>query len=135
MIQIYTDGGVFQDRNEIKWAFVAVENDDVVWKQAGTMACGGKHNEDVERAESEALYQACQRISQHVNNYVIYSDSRSFIDKIQKRCSNATKNPHVKYIQELLSQIKGTPLPYSLTIKWKPRRSDRWSKYVDDLCS
>jgi ribonuclease HI len=135
MKEVYCDGGCYQQLNKIMWAYIIVDNNKIIQENHGNQNCSGFHREDVEKGESEAFYNACQFISNHPNNYVIYSDSRSFIDKIQKRCSNATKNPHVKYIQNLIAQIKGSPLPQSLVIKWKPRRSNKWSKYVDDLAN
>jgi ribonuclease HI len=134
-LTVYTDGGVYSDDNLVKWAFIVVENDeDIIHQETGELNGGGEHNHDVERAESEALFRACEWCKSEGGNYRLYTDSKSMLDKIQNRVPNATKNPHVKGIQTILKEIKSSPLPSSLTIEWLKRRSNRWMQTVDDYC-
>jgi len=134
-INVYVDGGVYADHNLVTWAYIVERNGDVIGSKSGSLYASGNHSADVETAESEAMYQVIKDyISNKPDNYVMYSDSRSFIDKIENRCANATHNPHVRYIQESISMFKGSPLPVSFQVKWKARRSCEWMKRVDDLC-
>jgi len=130
--EIYCDGGVYPKENKVIWGFIVVDTDEVIQIQNGWI--NGSGGFDVERAESEALFQAFEYIKKNPNNYRIYTDSRSVIDKIEGKVSNATKNPHIKGIQKILEKEKYSQFPTSITLEWKRRRSDIFSEKVDDLC-
>jgi ribonuclease HI len=132
MLAIYVDGGVYTHLNRTTWAAIVVENDVVINIMKGELMCSG--GEDVETAESSAFYHALEYVKRNPANYVIYTDSRSLLDKVQGKCHNATRNPHVKYAQRVLAEFKASPLPISLQFVWKPRRSNDYMKMVDDLC-
>jgi ribonuclease HI len=132
-LQIYTDGGCYKELNIVKWSFIVVENnEDIIQSGTGTLSASGGF--DVERAESEALYRALVFCKENPDNYRIYTDSRSVLDKIENKVNNATRNPHIKGIQEILVQIKNSPYPCSVSLNWCKRRSNKWMQEVDDRC-
>jgi len=132
-LEIYTDGSYFKQLNKVIWGFIVVDNDKIMCSDNCRITGAGKA--DVEWAESEAILQACAFVKENPGNYRLYTDSKSVIDKIEKRVSNATKNPNIKGIQNALKNINNSWNPESLVIEYKRRRSDKFSKHIDDLCN
>ena len=130
-LSIYTDGGVYKELNLVKWAFIIVENNEnIIYAEEGELNSSG--GSDVERAESEAIFKALNYCLNNFDNYQLFTDSRSVLDKIENRVPNATKNPHIKSIQEILKKIKNTPDPCSVSLHYCKRRSSKWMCEIDD---
>jgi ribonuclease HI len=134
-LTVYTDGGFFQDTNVIKWAWLITDGEDIIASGDGSENGGGRGNYDVEKAEATAMKGAIDYIHEHPGNYLLVTDSKSMIDKIQNRCANATKDPTVPYIRRTIDNFRRSPYPISLEISWRKRRSDKWMIEVDDRCS
>jgi ribonuclease HI len=109
-----------------------VKDNKILHKDSGTIL--GSGGADVERAESEALMRAVSYCKKHPGNYEVRTDSKSMIDKLKGNVSNATGNPHVNGIRRILQEIKQSPLPHSIELKFVSRRSDEWMILVDDMC-
>jgi ribonuclease HI len=134
-LKIYTDGGVYTELNIAKWAFIIVENDEnIVERVCGTLNGGGQHNFDVERAESEAIYNAVEYCKINPDNYELYTDSKAVLEKIQRKSWVHTKNPRIPGICNIIDEIKRSPLPISINLSYCKRRSNKWMQEVDDLC-
>jgi ribonuclease HI len=132
-LAIYTDGGVYEKMSLVKWAYIIVENnEDIIESASGRLEYSGGF--DVERAESEAIYRAVEYCYNHPNNYRIYTDSRSILDKIENKVNNNTRNPHIPGIKMYIKKINESQLPESIQIKYLKRRSNKWSQEVDDRC-
>jgi ribonuclease HI len=133
-LTVYTDGGYFENENIITWAWLVTDGENIIEMRQGRENAGGRGNYDVEKAESTAMKEAIDWIKEHPDNYVVITDSKALISKIEKRCANATKDPAVPYIQRTIAEFKNSPLPVSLSFDWKKRRSDKWMCRVDDAC-
>jgi ribonuclease HI len=134
-LEIYTDGGVYSDLNLVKWAFIVVENnEDMIYSESGDLNGGGEHNFDVERAESEAIFNALNWVRNNSGNYFLFTDSKSVLEKIRRKSWVHTKNPRIPGICNILEEIKNSPLPISVNLSYCKRRSNIWMKKVDDLC-
>jgi ribonuclease HI len=132
-LEIYTDGGVYPNRSLVRWAYIIVENnEDIIESAGGILEYSGGF--DVERAESEAIYRAVEYCYNNPDNYRIYTDSRSVLDKIEKKVNNNTRNPHISGIRMYIKKINESQLPQSVQIKYFKRRSNKWSQEVDDRC-
>jgi ribonuclease HI len=132
-LNIYTDGGVYQQLNLVKWAYIIVENDeDIIHADGGEL--NGSGGFDVERAESEAIYQALYYCKEFIGNYHLFTDSKSVLDKLANKVPNATKNPRITGIQSLIKEINSNPLPCSISLYYKKRRSNKWMIEVDNRC-
>jgi ribonuclease HI len=134
-MKIYTDGSYREDTNLIGWAWVVVDDDDLVASGEGQLLAGGRGNYDVEKAEASALKEAIDWIRENPCNVEIITDSRSLIDKIQKKCANATKDPSVPYVRRAIEEFNRSPQPISIALRWKKRRTDKWQRIVDDRAS
>jgi ribonuclease HI len=132
-LKIYTDGGVFEEKNIITWAYIITDHKGIVQQETGTMNTGGEHWHNVELAESEAIHKACIFCKKYKNNYKLYTDSQSVLDKINGKVPNATKNERINGIKNILKEFKDSPYPCSLTIQYQKRCSDEWSTYVHKL--
>ena len=132
--KLYTDGGYFEDARLLKWAFVEVSGNVETHREAGEVPFAGNGAANVESAEVEALRRAVDYADSHPGNYEVVPDSRAVLDKVFGNVSNATGNPHVNYLRATAKKINDSPLPVSLTFKYRGRRSDEWAKLVDDLC-
>ena len=133
-ITIYCDGGCYDATREVNWAFVVVKDNKIINELFGSCPYGGNHNANVESAEAHAVWEALAWCTEHEGNYILCTDSRSMLDKIEGKVPNATKQPMVKAIQNMLDYHKKSPKPISATIKYVKRRSNEFSKRVDDLC-
>jgi ribonuclease HI len=130
---LYTDGGYYKSKNRLMWGYIVVEDGRVIDDhECGALEGSGAN--DVERAEVEALRRAAEYTLSHPDNYVIHTDSKSLIDKIQKRVPNATREPSVTRIQRIISDANSSPLPQSIVLKFEKRRSNEFMKRVDDMC-
>ena len=130
-LNIYCDGGVYSHLNKCLWGFIITDNNDHVLSQSGIL--NGSGGFDVERAESEAIFQALKYCWEYKNNYKLYTDSKSVLDKIENKVPNATKNPNINGIQELIKRIQTSLDPCSVTLYYCKRRSNEWMRKVDDL--
>jgi len=125
-VYIYTDGGLE------KWAFVVVKNSKIIFEESGTFGISASTcNDDT---ESEGIFRAMQYAKTHPDNYILTTDSQAMIAKINNNTANATGNPNIRGIQNLLSEINDSLLPVSISIKWEKRLSNEFMKRVDALC-
>jgi ribonuclease HI len=123
---IYTDGGLE------KWAFVVVKDNAIVHEESGKFGISASTtNEDT---ESEGIFRALQYAKLYPGNYILVTDSQAIIDKLNGNVANATKNPNIQGIKNLLKEFKESPLPVSFTIRWEKRISNDFMKRVDTLC-
>jgi len=129
-IGFYVDGSYNKEMNSYKWAVIRVENDKITNEWWGERNATGKA--DVEWAESDAIMFACNQATFN-NNYIIYTDSKSVIDKVTKRVPNATKNPNIAGIRNMLNCYKRSVLPISLEFQHMKRCSNSFMKRVDKL--
>jgi ribonuclease HI len=134
-IRVYTDGSYREETNLIGWAWLATDGEDVLAYGDGSRPAGGRGNYDVEKAEASALKEAVDWIRSNATNVEVITDSKSLIDKIEKKCSNATKDPAVPYIQRTIEEFNRSPLPISISLRWQKRRTDEWQRKVDDWAS
>ena len=125
-IYMYTDGG------PEKWAFVVVQNDTIIHEESGKFGISASTNND--DTESEGIFRALQYAQTRPANYILTTDSRAIIAKINGNVANATGNPNIRGIQTILKEFKESPLPVSFTIKWEKRISNDFMKRVDFLC-
>ena len=123
---IYTDGGIE------KWAFVAVKNDKIFYEESGVFGLGASTSND--DTESEGIFRAIQYARDHPDNYILTTDSRSIIAKVNGNIANVTRNPNIRGIQTLLKEFKESQLPVSFSIKWEKRLSNEFMKRADELC-
>lgn len=129
---IYCDGGFYKQTGLVKWAYCLMDSDNEVERyDVGRIPAGSGF--EVEEAESEAILQALSYCNIFIDNYTIHTDSRSVLDKIENKVPNATANPRIKAIQNLIKLINESPHPQSVTIKYCKRRSNRGMQFVDDL--
>ena len=134
VLEVYTDGAAYTEDNVLTWAYIIVRDERIVHQNCDIIYASGKHAPDVETAESEAMYQVIKdHITNHPDNYILYTDSKSLHDKIYDHCNNASKNPHIKFIQDTLKKFKESPLPISFQVKWRRRCSNDWMSAVNDL--
>ena len=125
-IYIYTDGGVE------KWAFVVAKDNKIIHEESGVFGLGVSTSND--DTESEGIFRAVQYAKDHPGNYILTTDSRSIIAKVNGNVFNVTKNPNIRGIQSLLKEFKDSRLPVSISIKWEKRLSNEFMKRADDLC-
>ena len=125
-IRIYTDGG------DEKWAFLAVKGGRVIHEESGSFGIAASTNND--DTESEGIFRALLYAKDHPGNYILSTDSRAIIAKVNGNVANATGNPNIRGIQSLLTEINESPLPVSVSIKWEKRLSNEFMKRADILC-
>ena len=125
-LYIYTDGG------PEKWAFIVVKENKIIHEESGTFGISASTNND--DTESEGIFRALQYAKNHPCNYILFTDSRAIIAKVNGNVVNATKNPNIRGIQTLLNEFKESHMPVSVSIKWQKRLSDEFMKRVDFLC-
>jgi len=125
-VYIYTDGG------PEKWAFVVVKDDAIIHEESGTFGISASTNND--DTESEGIFRALQYAKDHPDNYILVTDSRAVLAKINGNVNNVTKNPNIRGIQNILHDFKNSTMPISFSIKWEKRISNDFMKRVDLLC-
>ena len=125
-MHIYTDGG------PEKWAFIVVKENKIIHEESGTFGISASTNND--DTESEGIFRALQYAKNHPCNYILFTDSRAIIAKVNGNAVNATKNPNIRGIQTLLNEFKESHMPISVSVKWQKRLSDEFMKRVDFLC-
>jgi len=123
---IYTDGG------PEKWAFVVVKENKIIHEVSGVFGLGVSTSND--DTESEGIYRAVQYANDHPGNYILTTDSKAIIAKVNGNVANVTKNPNIRGIQTLLKEIKESQRPVSIVIKWEKRLSNEFMRRVDALC-
>jgi ribonuclease HI len=126
-VYIYTDGG------KEKWAFVVVKDGKIIHEESGTFGLEASTNND--DTESEGIFRAIQYAKEHPDNYMLITDSKAMIAKIEGNVANATGNPNIRGIQNLLKDFKESHLPISFSIKWEKRLSCEFSKRADALAA
>lgn len=131
-LNIYTDGAYYEDQNKIVSVFTIYKNNVrlYLFKDIND-ASGGA---DVEMAEALAIYTASRYCQENPENYQLFTDSRSLLDKIQNKVPNATKNKCITSIQNILKDINSSNKPQSLSLHYMKRRSNQFMKEVDDYC-
>lgn len=123
--RIYTDGGLE------KFAIVVVEDDRRTYEVVSTYGMSVTTTND--DTEGSAILAACEYVKGHPGNWIIITDSKAIIDKIRGG-TNATRNPSINGIKNILKEVNTSPDPISIEIKWQKRLSDEHMKYVDGLC-
>jgi ribonuclease HI len=125
-VYIYTDGGL------AKWAFVVVKDNKIIHEETGVFGLSASTSND--DTESEGIFRAIQYAKEHPDNYILTTDSKAIIAKVNGNVANATKNPNIQGIQTLLKEFKETHLPISFSIKWEKRLSNEFMRRADYLC-
>ncbi|MDR1899693.1 MAG: hypothetical protein LBQ55_06785 [Treponema sp.] len=125
-VYIYTDGGAS------KWAFVVVKDDVIVHEASGAFGISASTTND--DTESEGIFRAAQYAAGHPENYILVTDSQAMIAKINGSVANATRNPNIAGIRNLLKEINESPAPVSFALRWEKRLSNEFMKRVDALC-
>jgi ribonuclease HI len=123
---IYTDGG------REKWAFVVVKDGAAIHEESGGFGLAASTSND--DTESEGIYRALRYAREHPGNYILTTDSRAIIDKVNGNAANVTKNPNIEGIRTILREFRESPAPVSFTLKWEKRVSNPFMKRVDALC-
>jgi ribonuclease HI len=124
---------LYCDGSDDAAGFISVENGKICAECVYVYDTGiSKKNDDT---ESEAILHACVYAFANPSNWVVYTDSKAIIDKIERRVANATKNPNINGIRKILDRCKSSPLPVSIEIKWKARCSDQYMRQIDALVS
>jgi ribonuclease HI len=109
-----------------------VKDNAVIHEESGKFGISASTtNEDT---ESEGIFRALQYAKLYPGNYILVTDSQAIIDKLNGNAANATKNPNIQGIKNILKEFKESPLPVSFTIKWERRISNDFMKRVDALC-
>lgn len=130
-ITIYTDGSWHAKKRFGRWAYIVVKNEKVIDSHYGYTE--PTHRAPIELAESTALLNACQYCKENKGNYIIITDSKTCVEKINKNCANASGQPNIKGIQNILNEFKNSIEPISLSIKFKKRNSNKFMVEVDRL--
>jgi len=125
-IYIYTDGGME------KWAFVVVKENKIIHEESGVFGLTASTSND--DTESEGILRAIQYAKKNPGNYILTTDSKAIIAKVQGNAANVTKNPNIGGIQTLLKEFKNSNQPVSISLKWEKRLSNEFMKRVDTLC-
>ncbi|MDR2768581.1 MAG: hypothetical protein LBB82_09690 [Treponema sp.] len=123
---IYTDGG------REKWAFVVVRDGAPVHEASGVFGISASTNND--DTESEGILRAAQYAAEHPGNYILITDSQAIIAKVNGEAVNATRNPNIAGIRNLMKEIRQSPAPVSFSLRWEKRVSNEFMKRVDALC-
>ena len=126
-IYIYTDGGLE------KWAFIVVKDDKIIYEESGVFGISASTSND--DTESEGILRAIRYAKEHPGNYILVTDSKAIIAKVNGNTANATRNPNINGIRKILKEFKESLAPVSFSIKWKRRLSNEFMKRVDSLCS
>jgi ribonuclease HI len=126
-VYIYTDGGLE------KWAFVVVKDDRIIFEKSGLFGISASTSND--DTESEGIFRAIQYAKEHPGNYILVTDSKAIIAKVNGNMVNATRNPNIKGIQTILKEFTESQSPVSFSIKWEKRLSNEFMKRADFLCS
>jgi len=126
-VYIYTDGGTE------KWAFVVVKDNGIIYEEAGVFGISASTSND--DTESEGIFRAVQYAKEHPANYILVTDSRAIIAKLNGNTANATRNPNINGIKKILRELNESQAPVSFSIKWEKRLSNEFMKRVDFLCS
>jgi ribonuclease HI len=126
-VYIYTDGGLE------KWAFVVVKDNKIIFEETGFFGISASTSND--DTESEGIFRAIQYAKEHPGNYILVTDSKAIIAKVNGNMVNATRNPNIKGIQTILKEFTESQAPVSFSIKWEKRLSNEFMKRADFLCS
>ena len=119
--KLYCDGG------KTKWC--------VVFEGGETWFSGHLHETAInDDTESAAILNACRHAEEHSGNWVVITDSQAVIDKVRGNCANATKNPNIAGIRNILKRAKESPLPVSIELKWMKRLSTPEMRRADEGC-
>jgi ribonuclease HI len=125
-VYIYTDGG------KSKWAFVVVKDGVIIHEASGVFGIPPSTTND--DTESEGILRAAQYAAGNPGNYILVTDSQAMIAKINGNVANATRNPNINGIRNLLKEINESPAPVSFSLRWEKRISNEFMKRVDALC-
>jgi ribonuclease HI len=125
---LYTDGS---DKN---YAVVVVESDTEVARYVGSVA-GEKATINNDQTESAAAMWAAKYAAKRPGHYVMVTDSKSLVNKINSAWKDHTRNADFAGVRRLIHDINADLGPFSFRIMWKKRLSDKWMKLVDELAS
>ncbi|MDR1388421.1 MAG: hypothetical protein LBJ31_00395 [Treponema sp.] len=125
-VYLYPDGG------REKWAFIAVKDGIIVHEESGVFGLRASTTND--DTESEGILRAAQYAASHPANYILVTDSQAMIAKINGTAANATGNPNIAGIKNLLREINDSPAPGSFSLRWERRVSNQFMKRADALC-
>lgn len=130
-IKIFCDGSYHSKSRYARWAVVIVKNEEIIEADFGYIDPSKRNS--VELVESVAIWKACQYCKEHKGNYIIYSDSKSAVNKINSNCNNCSGNRYIKGIQNIISEYNGSIEPISISLRYKKRCSDKFMIMVDEL--
>jgi ribonuclease HI len=126
-IYIYTDGG------KEKWAFVVVKDNRIIFEESGIFGISATTSND--DTESEGIFRAIRYAKEHPANYILVTDSKAIMAKVNGNAANVTRNPNIKGIQTILKEFRESRAPVSFSIKWERRLSNEFMRRADFLCS
>lgn len=119
----FTDGGAR------KWA-VVFRSGGGVHSQYGDLH-ETANNDDT---ESMAILKACEYAEGVGGNWRIVTDSQAIIDKVMGNCANATRNPNVNGIKNVMDRVNSSPKACSISLMWMRRMSEPEMVEADRLC-
>jgi len=125
---LYTDGS---DKN---YAIVVVENDAEVARHVGSVA-GEKATITNDETESAAALWAAEYATRLPGHYVMITDSKSLVNKINGTWKDHTRNADFAGVRKLINDINANQNPVSFRVVWRKRLSDKWMRLVDELAS
>jgi ribonuclease HI len=111
---------------------VVVKDNAIIHEESGRFGISASTNND--DTESEGILRALRYAKLYPGNYILVTDSQAILDKVNGNVANATKNPNIQGIKNMLREFKESPLPVSFVIKWERRISNGFMKRVDALC-
>jgi ribonuclease HI len=82
---------------------------------------------------SEGILRAVRYAAEHPGNYLLVTDSQAIIAKVNGEAANATGNPNIAGIRNVLKKIRESPAPVSFSLRWERRGSSEFMKRVDAL--
>lgn len=123
---IYTDG------SDTTWAYIIVDNNTIIKQDRGYMPTRKEAND---LTEAEAIFQAVSWCKDNPDNYILITDSKAALHKINGDWKDHTGCHRWKGITNIINEINQSPLPWSFSIYWKKRLSDKWMKQVDEICT
>jgi len=125
---IYTDG------SDSSWAFIAVRDDKEVATAMGDME-GVPATTDNDRTEGRAIFKAVEWAMSNPGNYVLITDSKSAINKLNGNWKDHTGNADWMGAIRMIASVNESPGPVSFRIVWRERLSDEWMRRVDKMAS
>jgi len=108
----------------------------VVYRWHGAdKSCVSFLNENAKNDDTESLavLRACEFAEKAGGNWIIVTDSRAVIKKIEGG-TNATRQPNINGIKNILKRVNEKRTPCSIHVRWARRLSEPEMVEADRLC-